>query len=134
MASRNASWEYTPRYRGFDTFSGFYGGVQSYFSHEQHVLGDNGEDINFYDLRDNEEECVDDVLPPGVYGPFWERDRALVLLSKLQKQHTHKPFFLYLAWQASHVPDEAPQEYVDKYGLDEAVHQHIHASTNNHIR
>ena len=115
------SWEYTPTYRGFDTFSGFYGGWQEYFTHEQRILGPEGVDVGFYDLRDNEEECVDDVIS-GIYGVWWERDRALDLLSKLKETHKEKPFFLYLAWQASHTPNEAPQEYVDIYGEEATVH------------
>ena len=27
-------WDYTPTYRGFDSFMGFYLGVQDYFTHE----------------------------------------------------------------------------------------------------
>eukprot|EP00484_Ammonia_sp_Unknown_P020596 CAMPEP_0197053618 /NCGR_PEP_ID=MMETSP1384-20130603/27844_1 /TAXON_ID=29189 /ORGANISM="Ammonia sp." /LENGTH=667 /DNA_ID=CAMNT_0042486549 /DNA_START=2482 /DNA_END=4485 /DNA_ORIENTATION=- len=118
------SWEYTPRYRGFDTFSGFYGGWQTYFSHEQHILGPNGVDVNYYDLRVDEEECTD-AVEDGVYGVWWERDQALKLLATLkeEQQKHYKPFFLYLAWQASHTPNEAPQEYVDMYGsTEQAVH------------
>eukprot|EP01083_Nonionella_stella_P001832 5260_1 len=113
------SWEYTPRYRGFDTFAGFYGGLQSYFTHRQSIMGPDGEDVEFYDLRENEDVCIDGIAN-NAYGVFWERDKTLELLASL-KHHT-KPFFLYLAWQASHNPDEAPQEYVNMYNKGQALH------------
>eukprot|EP01084_Bolivina_argentea_P127822 226025_1 len=114
------SWEYTPTYRGFDTFAGFYGGWQTYYSHQQHILGPDGEDVNYYDLRENEQEC-EDAIDDEIYGVFWERDHAIDLLSTLK--HSKRPWFFYLAWQASHTPDEAPKEYVDMYKR-EKTHPH----------
>eukprot|EP01083_Nonionella_stella_P197919 727222_1 len=114
------SWEYTPTYRGFDTFAGFYGGWQTYYSHQQHILGPDGEDVNYYDLRENEQEC-EDAIDDEIYGVFWERDHAIDLLSTLK--HSKRPWFFYLAWQASHTPDEAPKEYVNMYRR-EKTHPH----------
>lgn len=43
-------WEYTPTYRGFDTFYGFYNGWGDHYSHEID---------NILDLRDNKEAVRD---------------------------------------------------------------------------
>merc|ERR1719204_2275819 len=106
------SWEYTPTYRGFDSFAGFYGGWQHYFNHQQDIMGPEGHDVSYYDLRVDEEECTD-AVDQQIYGVFWERDQALTLLDELKS--SSDPFFLYLAWQASHTPDESPPEYIDRY-------------------
>ena len=106
------SWEYTPTYRGFDTFAGFWGGWSSYFDHDMNIPGQGPDEevVSYYDLRQNEEAVTD---ADGVYGVWWERDRALELLDSVTDNDD--PFFLYLAWQASHEPNEAPDEYLDKY-------------------
>ena len=106
------SWEYTPTYRGFATFAGYYGGWQTYFTHQQYLRGPEGEDVAYYDLRIDEEECLD-AVEQETFGVFWERDRALELLADLKDDED--PFFLYIGWQASHTPDEAPLEYLEMY-------------------
>ena len=129
------SWEYTPTYRGFDTFAGFWGGWSSYYGHDSYIPGlDEGDEVvSYLDLRRNEEEVTD---ADGIYGVWWERDRALELLATLKEAES--PFFLYLAWQASHEPNEAPQEYLNKYaelvvdgkGVSGPVRQYAMAQTN----
>jgi len=106
------SWEYTPTYRGFDSFAGFWGGWSSYYDHTMYIPGLGADDdvISFYDLRENEDEVTDAA---GIYGVWWQRDRTLELLQSLK--NAEDPFFLYLAWQSSHEPNEAPSEYIEKY-------------------
>jgi len=106
------SWEYTPTYRGFDTFAGFWGGWSSYYNHTMYVSEMKGDNrtISYKDLRLDEEEVTD---ADGMYGVWWERDRTIDLLAKLKQ--SDDPFFIYLAWQASHDPNEAPDEYLEKY-------------------
>ena len=96
------SWEYTPTYRGFDSFSGYFLGEQHYFNHSKG---------RYFDLRENEGESLD--VDAQEYGVWWERDKAIQLLTDLKDRNG--PFFLYLAWQAAHAPNEAPKEYVDRY-------------------
>lgn len=59
------------------------------------------------------------------YGGFWQggkhwsevlKEDALGFLSKAGK--SDKPFFMYLAFNAPHDPRQAPQEYLDKYPLE----------------
>ena len=116
------SWEYTPTYRGFDTFYGFYGGWQTYFSHQQYILDDAMHNQFYYDLRDNELENHD-AIENLVYGPWWQRDKAMDVIRDVitenRANNVWKPFFMYLAFQASHTPNEAPIEYLERYDFDQ---------------
>ena len=102
-----SAWEYTPTYRGFDSFHGFYGGLQYYFSHMECMNID-----CYFDLRINEEEDTVNAQA-AQYGTFLERDQALEVLA--QEKDSADPFFLYLGWQASHIPNEAPLMYRQLY-------------------
>ena len=59
------------------------------------------------------------------FGGFWEggkhwsevlKDDALAFIS--QAKEKDDPFFMYLAFNAPHDPRQAPQEYIDKYPVD----------------
>ncbi|WP_299534408.1 sulfatase-like hydrolase/transferase [Ulvibacterium sp.] len=59
------------------------------------------------------------------YGGFWQggkhwsevlKEDALDFLNKAGR--SEKPFFMYLAFNAPHDPRQAPQEYLDKYPLE----------------
>jgi len=59
------------------------------------------------------------------YGGFWQggkhwsevlKDDALGFIDKAKV--SEKPFFMYLAFNAPHDPRQAPQEYLDKYPLE----------------
>ncbi len=59
------------------------------------------------------------------FGGFWEggkhwsevlKDDAIGFMD--QAKRSDKPFFMYLAFNAPHDPRQAPQEYLDKYPLD----------------
>ena len=59
------------------------------------------------------------------FGGFWEggkhwsevlKDDALGFIEKAEQKNN--PFFMYLAFNAPHDPRQAPQEYIDKYPLE----------------
>ena len=102
------SWEYTPTFRGFDTFAGYWNGVETYYTHEFDCDGN-----ALKDLRINE-DIADGY--DNIYGPFWERDRMLELLNDLSKKDDN--FFIYAGFQASHTPSEAPEEFYKLYDTD----------------
>ena len=104
------SWEYTPTYRGFDSFNGFYGGYNYYYEHLMLVPDD--EEESYYDLFVDEDPNWTPIEEQR-YGTLLERDETITLLHDLSKKDD--PFFLYLAWQAAHLPLEAPDEYLEKY-------------------
>ena len=51
-------WEYTPTYRGFDTFYGYYNGAEDHYSHKV---------LKILDFRDNKEPVRD---LDGTFGTF----------------------------------------------------------------
>ncbi len=72
----------------------------------------------------NENDTVWSPTDKG-YGGFWQggkhwsevlKDDALGFLNRAGE--SDKPFFMYLAFNAPHDPRQAPQEYLDKYPLE----------------
>ncbi|MGH7736914.1 MAG: arylsulfatase [Candidatus Tyrphobacter sp.] len=88
-----------PLGRGFDRFYGFLGGCVDQYSPEL--------------CRDNHQ-----VTPPRREDYHLSEDiveNALAFLLEHVTYRTQKPFFLELAFGATHAPFQAPQEYIAKY-------------------
>ncbi|XP_062508548.1 arylsulfatase B-like isoform X2 [Corticium candelabrum] len=103
------SWQYTPTFRGFDSFYGFYGGGEDYFTHKA------GAGYDF--RRDKQPMCGTgcsevDWDAQGNYSTTLFSDEAVKIV---QNHDTSKPLYLYLAYQAVHAPREVPQQYVTPY-------------------
>lgn len=101
--------EYTPTYRGFDTFYGYYNGYIDYYSH-----------VNVYkshvglDYRNGDQPSQNDT---GQYATTLFTDRAIDII---EKHDQTKPLFLYLSHLAPHgatkdCPLQAPDENVEKF-------------------
>jgi arylsulfatase A-like enzyme len=88
---------YMPTDRGFDSFFGFLGGAHSYTK-----LTPGGANSIMRDKKPvDEPEYLTDAL---------SREAA----EFVDKNHEH-PFFLYLAFNAIHTPQEAPAKYQDRF-------------------
>jgi arylsulfatase A-like enzyme len=96
----HCNWNYTPTYRGFDSFFGYRFATEDYYTH---VVGD------IYELWENSK-------------PFFERnktystdlfsERALRVINEHVEGNNNKPLYMYLAFQAIHGPtQESPIEY-----------------------
>ncbi|KAL3231920.1 hypothetical protein MRX96_023182 [Rhipicephalus microplus] len=100
--------EYTPTYRGFDSFYGYYNGEEDYFNHTiregDHVGLDFWEGVG----SSNNDS--------GRYSTTLFTDKAVNLI---KAHNTSEPFFMYLSHQAPHggveVPLAAPKENIDKF-------------------
>lgn len=120
----HSRWEQTPTWRGFESFYGFYGGGEDYFTHSQPSSG--------YDLRSDPhqycgKECSTIVDERGNYSTHIFTREAIRVIEKHHQDyynddggggddhHHQKPLFLYLAFQAVHCPNQVPQEYMDRY-------------------
>ncbi|KAL4224867.1 hypothetical protein ACF0H5_015563 [Mactra antiquata] len=94
------NWNYTPTYRGFDSFYGFYSGAEDYYTHK-HYGG--------YDFRFN----TSVHYPPKMrYSTtlFGQRSRDIIL------EHSgDDPLFLYLSFQGVHSPLQVPKKYSNQY-------------------
>ena len=93
-------WEYTPTYRGFDSFYGYYAAEEDYYTHEI------GKGIDF---RNNTEPVTD---KDGVYSTNLFTEAVQQAIEK--HDSVKAPFFIYAAYQSVHTPLEVPQQYNDK--------------------
>ena len=108
-------WEYTPTYRGFDTFYGYYNAAEDYYTHEvravypdpnhplrmKHVTG--------VDFRSNKDPLTS---KSGLYSTnlFTKAIQDAIESHDEDK----KPFFVYGAYQSVHTPLEVPDHYQEK--------------------
>ena len=103
-------WEYTPTYRGFDTFNGFYGAAEDYFTHDVACLNlTTLQTISTIgvDFRHNKDPVTTDN---GVYSThiFTKAIQDSIRSHRIDD----RPFFVYGAYQAVHGPAEVPDEYL----------------------
>ncbi|KXJ22943.1 Arylsulfatase B [Exaiptasia diaphana] len=104
--------EYTPVYRGFDSFYGFWNAKTDYWNHTSY-------ENNFWgiDMRNNMEPVATDS---GVYGTeLFTREAVNVI----HNHDVNQPLFLYLAHQAAHSanpnqPLQAPQDKINVRSCD----------------
>ncbi|KAK3596802.1 hypothetical protein CHS0354_036641 [Potamilus streckersoni] len=99
------NWKYTPTYRGFDSFMGYYNAAEDYYTH---YVGPG------YDFRFNT-----DVYRPteGEYSANIFANRAIDILNSVDPEN--ESLFLYLPFQTVHEPLEVPEKY-------ENIYSHIH--------
>lgn len=104
-------WEYTPTYRGFDTFYGYYNAMEDYFNHTCNGTypGTPGHPthITAIDLHDNKEPVTDEA---GSYSTniFTKKIQEAIVSHKSSSE----PFFIYAAYQSVHEPLQAPEVYM----------------------
>ncbi|XP_014470868.1 PREDICTED: arylsulfatase B-like [Dinoponera quadriceps] len=103
--------EYTPLWRGFDSFFGLWNGLQDYFSHE---TVDPFTNFRGMDMRRNMEVAWD---TKGNYSTDLYTKEAVRLINA---HNPDKPLFLYLAHLAVHSGNEeqllqAPPEEIEKF-------------------
>lgn len=95
------NWNYTPTYRGFDSFMGYYNGAEDYFTHKR----DDG-----YDFRWN---TTVHYPPENQYSAEVIADHAIELINRLDPDT--QPLYLYLPFQSVHAPLEVPEKYENIY-------------------
>jgi arylsulfatase A-like enzyme len=88
--------EYTPTKRGYDEFFGFLGGAHSYLESGKGVDG-----IFRGTTPVNEKEYLTDAL---------NREAVAFI-----ERHAAEPFFLYLAYNAVHTPNQATDKYLQRF-------------------
>lgn len=108
-------WAYTPTYRGFDTFYGYYDAAEDYFSHTaggvyrdpnnpKQMIHTNG-----VDFRSNKDPLTDKN------GSYSTNLFTQAIQEAIEKHEADKgPFFVYGAFQAVHGPLEVPRNYLEK--------------------
>ena len=103
-------WDYTPTFRGFDSFLGYYGPAMYYYEHFGY---ESSTTEPAFDLHWN----TDDYDQPRRFSlDIWSEHAEYVIADQASKFNTSQtPFFFYLAWQGSHVPSESAEEYYELY-------------------
>lgn len=106
------SYYHTPTFRGFQSFYGFYGGIEDYKTHKK------GKAVDF--RRDEGENCGRGCSRPaledvGNYSTKIFTNEAVRLVEDKQERGDDTPWFMYLAYQAVHFPGQVPQRYSDMY-------------------
>ena len=93
-------WEYTPTYRGFDTFYGYYNAAEDYYTHK---VG------RYVDFRNNTDPVTNE---DGTYSTFLF---TKAIENAINANDTNNaPFFIYGAFQSVHTPLEVPDSYLEK--------------------
>lgn len=133
------AWEYTPAYRGYESYAGYLQGAGSYFTHLfpwfvppiinrplialEKFLPAKYQAFapNSYDMwRQTKQncalpECVEALVDQNNYYSthFFTEEAVRVI----KKHDPAEPFFMYLAFQAVHGPSQVPQSYVEPYSF-----------------
>jgi len=108
--------EYTPTYRGFDSYYGYLTGSEDYYTHMRcESKGNCG-----MDLHDNEEVVWNNTE----YSTYLFSRKAEDVI---KKHDQNKPLFLYLPFQAVHAPMQVPQKYIDPYPKSDYPFRRIYA-------
>ena len=121
--------DYTPLQRDFDTFCGFYGGAIGYFdSTSKH------NDLTGYDFHKNSNRWKPDS-DGYTYNMYAYHDRVIELLDleaeNENENENDKPFFLYIGWQGSHTPSEAPDTFKQYYQTSSTGEEEDDEDNNN---
>ncbi|XP_064487142.1 arylsulfatase B-like [Ornithodoros turicata] len=111
------NWAYTPTFRGFDSFLGFYLGSQDYYEHKKYIKSTPlipGIDQMLrveegYDFRNNTKIAWE---YQDHYSTYIFADTARSILATSSPE---QPLFMYLPFQAPHAPLQVPQKYEDLY-------------------
>lgn len=96
--------KYSPDNRGFDEFYGFRGGCRNYSEINPPVSGDMA--AYYQDLYRNDKVITESEYLTDALGR-----EAVNFIEKQEKD----PFFLYLAFNAVHLPLQAKKEYEDRF-------------------
>jgi arylsulfatase A-like enzyme len=99
--SVSGPFEHWPLSRGFERYYGFLGGETNQFNPDL-VVGN-----EYIDQPKTAEE--------GYHLTEDLTDKAIKYVREQKSAAPDKPFFLYLAYGATHAPHHAPKEFIDKY-------------------
>jgi hypothetical protein len=103
---------YTPTYRGFDTYTGYYSGAEEHFTHYKA-----GEGKNYFDLANNSGNSVAPLFSmvgktqnetEEYYSVYVYGNETVRLIKRHAALYASSPLYVYLAWNVVHAPDEAP--------------------------
>lgn len=98
VASSRRTW---PLGRGFERFYGFLGGETNQWYPDL--------------IHDNHSTEQPSSPEEGYHLSKDLSDKAISFIADVKQVNPNKPWFVYLAYGATHAPHQAPQEWIDKY-------------------
>ena len=107
-------WEYTPTYRGFDTFYGYYNADEDYFTHscggDAYIDPKTKKRMHPHgvDFRNNKDPILTEN---GTYST--NLFTSAIERTILSHDADTGPFFVYAAYQSVHGPLEVPDSYLE---------------------
>ncbi|XP_067932396.1 arylsulfatase B-like [Watersipora subatra] len=101
--------EYLPVNRGFDTFYGYYHGMEDYFSHRR-CAQPFPQSYCGLDLHNG---TTKDIGKNNTYSAHVFTEEAMRLIQLQSKKSS--PMFMYLAYQNVHQPQQVPAQYENQY-------------------
>ncbi|XP_006811870.1 arylsulfatase B-like [Saccoglossus kowalevskii] len=103
-----------PNNRGFDTFFGIIGGCADHYTHKN---------THWWELYRNNISIAQEYQ--GHYSTdLYAREATNVI----RNHDASKPMFMYLAFQAAHLPLQAPRKYIDMYSNIEDPDRRVYAA------
>lgn len=113
----------TPLDQGFDSFYGFLGGATNYFPDDTKglVYADTGPDRLVTRAKFPILDGRTIVDPPGNLTDVFT-DKAVQVIG----QNRDRPFFLYLAYNAPHMPLEATEDEVKPFAADPSIYSRVY--------
>nr|XP_002733876.1 PREDICTED: arylsulfatase B-like [Saccoglossus kowalevskii] len=100
----NIRWECLPNAKGFDTFFGYHGASEDYYTH----FSPAGRECR--DLWRNRDDVAQEY-----YGQYSTHIFTNEALNIIENHDVSKPMFLYLPYQAVHGPLQVPEKYYNMY-------------------
>ncbi|CAK9005421.1 Arylsulfatase I (ASI) [Durusdinium trenchii] len=103
--------EYTPTFRGFESFYGYYAGGQGYFTHQLDGI---------FDLhRQPQQNCGQNCSQvawnaEGRYSTKLFTEEAIHIIRRHHREEPEKPLFLWQAWQNVHAPIQAGKLFIHR--------------------
>ena len=109
--------DYTPTFRGFDSFVGYYNSMEDYWTHygPSKTGRCSGVDLsNSSGAKDPEGIHAANPTLNGTYSSEIYSGRAAEIVTDHAAHHAGSPLYIYLPFQSVHMPAEAPAAMIAK--------------------
>jgi len=112
---------YTPTMRGFDSFLGFYGDAENYYTK---IKNDEYVNLEGVDFRRDLAAYTNCAYSSYLYG-----NESLRVLREHVLRDSDAPFFFYFSSQAVHTPWDAPRSLLDRFPSIDGARRELAAVT-----
>lgn len=108
------TWNATPTFRGYDTWTGYYHGEVDPFTQIRSINGSDFYDWHVQDRPQCGKDCMQtDLSAKGIYNTYTITKEAVRIIS--EHDSDSEPMFMYVAYENVHAPCDVPEQYVEPY-------------------